>query len=192
MIGKLSGKIDSHYDDHLIIDVNGVGYLVFCSAKTLQKAVLGEFCQLFIETHIRPEHMQLYGFLSLSEKSVFNLLQSVNGIGAKMAINMLSKLSPEEIELAISKRDKEAFRAISGVGPKLAERIIIELKDRFTNLSIYTKIPNTNSNVATDAISALINLGMQRSNAQTIVNEILGQNPDLPIDELIRLALRKN
>lgn len=191
MIGKLNGKIDAHYSDHLIIDVNGVGYLVFCSTKTLGKTQIGEHCQLFIETHVREEHIHLYGFLSLSEKFVFNLMQSVSGIGPRMAMNILSQLSPDDIELAISRRDKEIFRAISGVGPKLAERIIIELKDKFIKLS--SNVDNNQFSkyeIAQDAVSALINLGMTKANAQHTVSEILSKNSELTIDELIKLALR--
>jgi Holliday junction DNA helicase RuvA len=194
MIGKLSGKIDSFLDDHLIIDVGGVGYLVFCSGKTRHKLQLGEFCQLFIETHVREDHINLYGFLSLIEKQVFNLLLAVNGIGPRMAINILSSLSPEEIELAIGNRDKELFKSISGVGQKLAERIIIELKDK---VSIYpkgstdiTNLISGKSSDAADAISALINLGINRIEAQNSINAILVKMPDASIDELIKLSLK--
>lgn len=189
MIGKLKGKIDSSFNDYIIIEVGGVGYLVYCSGKTLNKLVVNEFCQLFIETHVREDHINLYGFLTLEEKNFFNLLQSVNGIGARMALSILSNLSPEQIWSAIARRDKEAFKAISGVGLKLAERIIIELKNKIlSGLSLATN--NDNDGIAADAILALTGLGISRIEAQNLVQEIITTNADLTINELIKLALK--
>ncbi len=194
MIGKLKGKIDACFNDYVIIDVSGVGYLVYCSSKTLNKLVVNEFCQLFIETHVREDHINLYGFLSLEEKFVFNLLQSVNGIGTRMALAILSNLSPEQIQSAIARRDKEAFKAVSGVGLKLAERIIIELKDKaLTNLANNLIIDNNDSNLAkisSDATLVLTSLGVNRAEAHNLVQEIIAKNPDLSINELIKLALK--
>ena len=194
MIGKLSGTVDSCFDDHAIIDVNNVGYRVYCSAKTLHKLVAGEFCQLFIETHVREDHIKLYGFSSLEEKSYFHLLLSVNGIGTRMGLSILSQMLPHEIGLAINQKDKEAFRAISGVGLKLAERIIIELKDKITNnlglnsedFTQIFKVPE----IVSDAISALTNLGINKIEAQKSVESIFVQNQTISIDELIKLALK--
>lgn len=194
MIGKLKGKIDGCFNDYVIIDVSGVGYLVYCSSKTLNKLVVNEFCQLFIETHVREDHINLYGFLSLEEKFVFNLLQSVNGIGTRMALAILSNLSPEQIQSAIARRDKEAFKTVSGVGLKLAERIIIELKDKaLTTLADNLIIDKNDSDLAkisSDAILALTSLGVNRTEAHNLVQEIIAKNPDLSINELIKLALK--
>ncbi|MDR0296590.1 MAG: Holliday junction branch migration protein RuvA [Rickettsia sp.] len=194
MIGKLKGKIDGCFNDYVIIDVSGVGYLVYCSSKTLNKLVVNEFCQLFIETHVREDHINLYGFLSLEEKFVFNLLQSVNGIGTRMALAILSNLSPEQIQSAIARQDKEAFKAVSGVGLKLAERIIIELKDKaLTNLAnnlIIDKNDNDLAKISSDATLALTSLGVNRTEAHNLVQEIIANNPDLSINELIKLALK--
>lgn len=196
MIGKLTGKVNSCFYDHAIIDVNGVGYLVYCSAKSLHKLAVDDFCQLFIETHVREDHIQLYGFLTIEEKNFFIMLQSVNGIGTKMAISILSHLTPAEIQLAISQKNKEKFKAISGVGSKLAERILIELKDKVApNLGAAgeagVKLSNLmNLDLAEDAISALSNLGVNKIEAQNSVAKILISNPEISIDELIKLALK--
>ncbi|MCC8399047.1 MAG: Holliday junction branch migration protein RuvA [Rickettsia endosymbiont of Platyusa sonomae] len=194
MIGKLKGTIDACFNDYVIIDVNGVGYLVYCSSKTLNKLVVNEFCQLFIETHVREDHINLYGFLSLEEKFVFNLLQSVNGIGTRMALAILSNLSPEQIQSAIARRDKEAFKAVSGVGLKLAERIIIELKDKaLTNLTTNLPIDKNDSDlskISSDATLVLTSLGVNRTEAHNLVQEIIAKDPALSINELIKLALK--
>lgn len=194
MIGKLKGKIDACFNDYVIIDVSGVGYLVYCSSKTLNKLVVNEFCQLFIETHVREDHINLYGFLSLEEKAFFNLLQSVNGIGTRMALAILSNLSPEQIQSAIARRDKEAFKAISGVGLKLAERIIVELKDKaLTNFTNNLTMDNNDTDLAkisSDATLVLTSLGIGKTEAQNLVQGIIAENSNLSINELIKLALK--
>ncbi|MFP3018174.1 MAG: Holliday junction branch migration protein RuvA [Candidatus Tisiphia sp.] len=194
MIGKLKGKIDACFNDYVIIDVSGVGYLVYCSSETLNKLVVNEFCQLFIETHVREDHINLYGFLSLEEKAFFNLLQSVNGIGTRMALAILSNLSPEQIQSAIARRDKEAFKAISGVGLKLTERIIIELKDKaLTNFTNNLTMDNNDTDLAkisSDATLVLTSLGIGKTEAQNLVQGIIAENSNLSINELIKLALK--
>ncbi len=194
MIGKLTGKIDSCFDDHLLIDVGGVGYLVYCAAKNLHQLSSGDACQLFIETHVREDHIHLYGFRTIEEKHFFTLLQTVNGIGARMALAVLSHLTPSEIQIAVAQKNKEAFRAISGVGPKLAERILIELKDKVSHTYFSTQqmevSQNSNGSLVSDAISALANLGINKMEAQNAVNKVLSAKPNTSIDELIRLALK--
>ena len=197
MIGKLSGKADSQGDDYVIIDVNGVGYLVYASGKTLGKLVEGEFYKLFIETHVREEHIHLYGFLTLEEKNFFNLLQSVNGIGTRMALSILSNLTPADIQIAVNNEDKNIFKAISGVGAKLAERIVLELKGKVTKISSSSAIIKDSLNIknitpvtSNEVMKALINLGFSRFEAQNAVQGIITQNPEISIDELIKTALK--
>jgi Holliday junction DNA helicase RuvA len=197
MIGKLSGKIDSQGDDYVIIDVNGVGYLVYASGKTLGKLAEGEFCKLFIETHVREEHIHLYGFLTLEEKSFFNLLQSVNGIGTRMALSILSSLTPADIQIAINNEDKDMFKAISGVGAKLAERIVLELKGKVAKISSGSAIIKDSLNIknitpvaSNEVIKALVNLGFSRFEAQNAVQGLITQNPEISIDELIKAAIK--
>lgn len=205
MIGKLKGTIDVSYDDHLIVDVAGVGYKVFCSAKTLANLQPGTAIELYIETHVREDHIHLYGFTSVDEQSTFNILQTVKGVGTRMALAILSELSTPQIQIALSAQDKNAFNNVSGVGKKLAERIITELKDKFiangiitadtssnshTTSSITTN--NTTSNSMNDAIEALVSLGINKSDAYSRVSNIINQNPDIDIETIIRMALQNN
>lgn len=193
MIGKLKGKVDSSFEDHVIIDVGGVGYMVFCSSKTLAILETGSATTLMIETHVREDHIYLFGFRTQEEKSVFNILQSVSGIGTRVALMILSCLSPSELQGAIDMKDKEVFRRISGVGPKLAERIIVELKGKVLSHEsiVHSSGGSTvNNDLASDAISALTNLGMNKNEVAGVVGSIIKQNPDISIDDLIRAALQ--
>jgi Holliday junction DNA helicase RuvA len=129
MIAKLRGLLDSFGEDWCIIDVNGVGYHVFCSSRTLDK--LNGLCEettLFIETHIREDHFHLFGFASELERDWFRLLQTVQGVGAKVALAILSTVNPDELSNSIATQDKTVVGQTSGIGPKLATRIVTELK----------------------------------------------------------------
>ena len=198
MIGKLKGLIESVYDDHVIIDINGVGYLVFCSVKTLSRLAPSEFCELLIETHVREDHIHLYGFSDLEEKAAFITLQSVKGVGTRMALAILSHLTPGEIQVALNNEDKIIFNGVPGVGKKLAERIVTELKDKTIStkslsgsaLKFASNTKTNNNSLALDAISALTHLGVGRIDAQSRVNTILAQSADISINDLIRLALK--
>ncbi|MBP7190648.1 MAG: Holliday junction branch migration protein RuvA [Rickettsiaceae bacterium] len=195
MIGKLKGIVDSIYEDYVIIDVSGVGYMVFCSSKTLQNLEEGTACQLLIDTHVREDHIHLFGFKTAEEKSSFLILQSVSGIGTRMAITILSYMTPQDLQSAIDQKNKEAFRKVSGIGPKLAERMVVELKGKiFSNYSsgnAYSNNTSETNEISNDAISALINLGINRSEVITLVGNIMKEHPDITIDNLIRLALQK-
>ena len=195
MIGKLKGLIDSASEDYCIIDVNGVGYLVYCSSKTLSRAPIGEAIELLIETHVREDHIHLYGFYNLEEKSAFTILQSVKGVGTRMALAILSQLSPAEIQSALLAEDKAMFNQVSGVGKKLSERIITELKDKIIssapmNLTNKTTEAKPAGSIANDAILALAGLGINRADAQNRVSAILASSPNVSITDLIRLALK--
>ncbi len=131
MIGKLKGIIDSYGEDFIVLDVQGVGYLVHCSARTLQALpAAGEAATLSIETHVREDQIRLFGFLSDAEREWFRLLQTVQGVGAKVALSVLSTFKPGDLASAIAMGDKAAIRRAPGVGPKVAERLVIELKDK--------------------------------------------------------------
>jgi holliday junction DNA helicase RuvA len=198
MIGKLKGTVESSEDGQIIIDVNGVGYSVFCSGKTLNKVIAGEYAELLIETHVREDHIHLYGFYNSEEKSTFTILQSVKGVGTRMALAILTQLTPEEIQLALSAQDKVVFNNVSGVGKKLSERIITELKDKFitTTTMLASKNNNSSRNLANDimhdAVSALVSLGIGKSDAQIRINTILNETPDISINDLIRLGLKNS
>ena len=169
MIGKLKGIIDSYGEDYIILDVGGVGYQVHCSARTLQTLPSpGEPATLSVETFVREDQIKLFGFASDIEREWFRLLQTVQGVGAKVAMSVLGTLKPSELASAVAMRDKAMVARSPGVGPKVAERIITELKDKapaFTNIDPAVvhlagaleekRAPRP----VADAVSALINLG---------------------------------
>src|ERR671927_887118 len=131
MIGKLKGVVDSYGEDFVIVDIGGVGYEVHCSARTLQALpAAGEAATLSIETYVREDQIKLFGFMSDAEREWFRLLQTVQGVGAKVALSVLGTLKPAELATAIAMRDKAMVARTPGVGPKVAERIVSELKDK--------------------------------------------------------------
>jgi holliday junction DNA helicase RuvA len=179
MIGKLKGIVDSYGEDFVLLDVHGVGYLVHCSARTLQALpATGEAITLSIETHVREDQIRLFGFLSDSEREWFRLLQTVQGVGAKVALSLLSTLRPFELASAIAMRDKAMITRTPGVGPKVAERIVTELKDR---APAYTTIDPAVIRLSgaveekrapqpmADAVSALVNLGYGQPQAAAAI-----------------------
>jgi len=168
MIAKLRGRIDTIGPDWAIIDVGGVGYLVYCSSRTLSRlGPVGETATLSIETHVREDHIHLFGFASTVEREWFARLQTVQGVGAKVALAILSVLPPDELAQALAAQDKAAVARASGVGPKLAARIVNELKDKAAVAAMTAAAPQVASDdaVAGDAVSALVNLGYGRSDA---------------------------
>ena len=201
MIGKLTGIIDSFYEEYLILDVAGVGYRVFCSSKTAGKMpATGGTASLWIETQVREDHIHLIGFADTTEQQMFNLLSTVQGVGAKVALAILSALSPNEIQMAVMAGDGKAFTRANGVGPKLGVRLVTELKGKVGTLgsnetmqvlgNTSTKAPAQNQAME-EAISALANLGYARIEAGMVVANVLRQNPDLETAELIRLSLKE-
>ena len=206
MIAKLRGIVDSFGEDSLIVDVNGVGYLVFASGRTLSKMVKGAEVTLFIETVVREDNISLYGFASALEKEWFLTLTKVQGVGAKVCLSILSVLTPIQLAQAVSAQDKASFSRASGVGPKLAARIVTELNGKMVGLPIgadtadYAAALNDKEVVAPisapqnnieDAISALVNLGYQRLEAYRAVNAAAGKNPDADVSGLIKSALKE-
>ena len=192
MIGKLTGKIDGIYEDYLILDVSGVGYRIFTSSSTLHHCGNISNISLFIETHVREDHIHLYGFLSIEDKNAFEQLQTVKGVGAKVALNILSQLSTADIQSAIDSKDKTIFSRVSGIGPKLAERMLLELKGKTFSHSPSTISSSTSMdhNIVEDASQALINLGINRNEALTLVKNIMQNSPNTTIDQVIRIALQ--
>lgn len=201
MIGKLKGVVDSLYEDHLILDVHGVGYVVACSSRTLQKLPRpGEAAVLAIETQVREDAIRLFGFLSDGERDWFRLLQNVQGVGSKVALAILSILPPSDLISAIALQDKAAIARAPGVGPKLATRIVAELKDKAGEFGAILPdaaalagelAPDANS-AATDAISALVNLGYARPQAAAAIATSLGALGDgAETSALIRRGLKE-
>jgi Holliday junction DNA helicase RuvA len=202
MIAKLKGIIDSYGEDFVIVDVNGVGYLVHCSARTLQALpAQGEAVTLAIETHVREDQIRLFGFLSDVEREWFRLLQTVQGVGTRVALSVLGTLKPADLANAVAVRDKAMVARSPGVGPKVAERIVTELKDRapaFANvdpavirLSGAVEEKRAPQPVA-DAVSALVNLGYGQPQAAAAIaaaTRNAGENADAA--RLIRLGLKE-
>jgi Holliday junction DNA helicase RuvA len=202
MIGKLSGIIDSFGDDYLILDVNGVGYVVTCSSRTLQRLpARGEPASLAIETQVREDAIRLFGFTSDAERDWFRLLQSVQGVGAKVALAILGILSAGELATVIGTQDKASVARAPGVGPKLAARIVAELKDKAPALAAVDPVvarlageeeAKTAPRPVQDAISALVNLGYGRPQAAAAIAAsvgALGEAAEAPA--LIRRGLKE-
>jgi len=202
MIGKLKGLIDSYGADYVIIDVGGVGYQVHCSARTLQMLPPpGQAATLSIETYVREDQIKLFGFTSDVEREWFRLLQTVQGVGAKVALSVLSTLKASELASAIAMRDKAAVARSPGVGPKVAERIVTELKDKapqFTSIdpAVIQLSGALDENRAprpvSDAVSALVNLGYgQPQAAAAIAAAARNAGEDADTATLIRQGLKE-
>jgi Holliday junction DNA helicase RuvA len=205
MIGKLTGRVDSVAEDHAILDVNGVGYFVFASARTLGLLPgAGGDAVLLIDTHVREDHIHLYGFATAAEQQWFRTLTTVQGVGVKVALAILSTMSPDQMLTALAAQDKKAFTAVSGVGPKLAERIVIELKGQAVKLGAagFAMPENTAptkgkaaekkaSSAVEDALSALVHLGYNRSDAFSAVMRVQQNVPEAKLDQLIKDSLRE-
>ena len=202
MIGKLKGVIDTYGEDSVILDVNGVGYEVHCSARTLQALPApGEAATLSIETHVREDMIRLYGFSSDAERGWFRLLQTVQGVGAKVALAVLGTLKPSELATAVAMRDKAMVARSPGVGPKVAERIVTELKDKapafaeldaaVVHLAGAVDEKRAPKPVA-DAVSALVNLGYGQPQAAAAIaaaSRAAGEGADTAT--LIRQGLKE-
>ncbi len=199
MIAKLTGIMDGLYDGFMILDVGGVGYRVFCSNRTLaMMPAKGMNTGVFIETQVREDHIHLFGFADNAEKEWFGILTGVQGVGAKVALAILSALSPSDLSMAIATGDSKAFTRANGVGPKLATRLVTELKGKNTTTGVALDIPSVLSGASAgaasaveEAISALTNLGYGRSEAGQIVGTIYQSNDGITVAELIRLSLKE-
>lgn len=198
MIARLKGIIDAIAADHAVIDVNGVGYLVFCSGRTLGSlGGVGEAAALHIETHVREDHIHLYGFASTAEKESFGLLQSVQGVGAKVALQILSAFPVEELTAAIATGDVTAITRAPGVGKKLAQRITTELRDKVGALPVSATPGGAASAPArggadAEALSALINLGYRRMEAEAaLARARASAGENAPVESLITAGLKE-
>lgn len=173
MIAKLKGVVDSVDTDSAIVDVGGVGYLVSASARTLRDLVVGEPATVLVETIVREDAIALYGFLETAERDWFRILTTVQGVGARVALSILSTLSPDEIARAIAAQDRATLSRPAGVGPKLAARLATELKDKAAAFGIAASAstapaaatPAPAGSLNEDAVSALVNLGYRRVEA---------------------------
>lgn len=203
MIGRLRGFIDHIQEDKCLIDVGGVGYVLFISHKTanfLNNHQKKQEISLIVETMVKQDSIELYGFISEIEKIWFLELMKVQGVGAKMAQKILSALSIEELVKAIASVDVKTFSKISGIGPKLASRITTEMRDAPKKLGIDVGIINDNIDINNfdnnnqniqDALSALENLGYKKHDSLKIINFIVSDNSNITLENLITSALRE-
>jgi Holliday junction DNA helicase RuvA len=201
MIGKLKGRIDSAGSDWAMIDVGGVVYHVSCSSKTLAALPgAGEYAELHTEMLVSQDSIRLVGFAGVQEKEWFKLLQTVQGVGARVALAILSVLTAGEVANAIALQDKAMIGRANGVGKKLAERIVLELKDKAPALAlpdaglsqVSAELKSERPTAVTDALSALVNLGYGQTQAAQAVSLAVKKAGDDPATEkLIRLALKE-
>lgn len=200
MIAKLTGILDHIGPDGAVIDVGGVGYLVFGSNRTLgQLPPPGGPARLLVETHVREDHIHLYGFADAAERDWFRLLTTVQGVGARLALAILSVVGPDELTLAIVSQDRATLARADGVGPKLAARIVNELKDKIgglalaaTNSAAPAPLAGVDAGPTGDAVSALVNLGYRRAEAFGAVTAAARRLGDkITVDALIRAGLQE-
>jgi Holliday junction DNA helicase RuvA len=211
MIGKLTGRLDYRAADHILIDVGGVGYMVYCSERTM--AVLpgpGEVVSLFTELLVREDLLQLFGFTSLVEKEWHRMLMSVQGIGAKASMAILSTLGPDGVSRAVTLGDWNAIKAAKGVGPKTAQKVVLELKDKAPNVmamggslaaaqgdvvaapvsdDVLEPVSAPSASAQSEALSALVNLGYAHGDAASAVAQAAGEG-GAETPALIRAALK--
>ena len=217
MIGRLRGRVDYKAHDHFLLDVNGVGYLVFCSERTLAEINAdGKFTTIYTDLLVREDLMQLFGFVSQIEKEWYRLLMSVQGVGAKASLAILSALGEDGVSRAIALGDWTSIKSAKGIGPKTAQRVVNELKDKVAHVmsilpgevgerenklnqgDVVERIDDhqtislaiSNKTSQADALSALQNLGYTPSDSAATVAKILHENSDLSTEELIRNSLK--
>ena len=217
MIGRLRGRVDYKTQDHFLLDVNGVGYLIFCSERTLAEIPIdGEFTTIYTDLLVREDLMQLFGFLSQVEKEWYRLFMSVQGVGAKASLAILSALGEDGVSRSIALGDWTSIKSAKGIGPKTAQRVVNELKDKAAH--VMSIVPNeigerenkidegevveriddhptinlaaSNKTAQADALSALQNLGYSPSESAAAVAKILHESSDLSTEELIRNSLK--
>lgn len=214
MIGKISGRIDYRAADHVLIDVRGVGYLVYCSERTLAALPgAGEAVALYTDLLVREDNLQLFGFTTLVEKEWHRLLTSVQGVGAKASLAILGTLGPDGVSRAIALGDWNAVKAAKGVGPKIAQRVVLDLKDKAPGVMamggtpaaavgeveaeviepvapVKTPEAPANASAQAEALSALGNLGYAPGDAAGAVAQAGGENPEADTGALIKAALK--
>ena len=205
MIGALRGTVSAVGEDAALIDVSGVGYVIQAGARTLQKLAVGDGVHVHVETHVREDAIRLFGFLTEEERAWFVHLQSVPSVGAKVALNILDALAPSDLADAVAIQDKASLARANGVGPKLALRIVSELAGKPAPKGFYTQSfapagtaarpaapASTAAGARSDAVSALVNLGIdQTTAARAVATAAKTFDADPPAADLIRAALKE-
>jgi Holliday junction DNA helicase RuvA len=200
MIAKLKGRVDTVGDTWAIVDVQGVGYLLSCSRQTLSSLPKqGEFAEILVETMMKAEQLTLYGFLTSAEKEYFKILITVQGIGGRMALSILSVAAPNVLSQAILSQQETILTQADGVGPKLAARIVRELKDKVGKLDLgalgagssHSFVEDSSQRVHQEALSALTNLGYRRTEALDVLSDVMRELGTVPVETLIAQSLKK-
>ena len=191
MIAKLRGVIDQIGEDFAIIDVSGVGYIVYCPTKVLNKlSSNGQLDEILIETIVREDQITLYGFKEEKEKYWFGLLLKVQGVGAKTALKGLSIMTPDELEMAILSEDKTSLTRIPGIGNKGAVRICSELKDKTMNISILDSKQSKETNNIQDVISGLVGLGYGHHQAYEVISKLSNEDKNKKVEDMLQISLK--
>lgn len=190
MIGYLKGKIISAKPTELLLDVNGVGYQIRISINTFDKISGNESVSLFIHTNVREDSITLFGFYSEAEKEMFELLITINGVGPKSALSLLSGISTDEFKHAVTSGNIERIIAVPGIGRKTAERLILELKNKVGDIKEEGITP-TKPSLQKEAVAALTTLGYKLVGSEKAVNKILAESSDCSLEELIKNSLKE-
>lgn len=192
MIGYITGKIISKKPTQSLIDVNGIGYLVNTSINTFEQlSNEGEIVSLYTYLAVKEDSLTLFGFFTITEKELFEILISINGVGPKLAQGVLSGISADEFKDAIVNRNISRLVAIPGVGKKTAERMMVELRDKIDKVSeSESNLTSTSFTIKDDAVAALIGLGYNQKTADKIIRNIIGSNPQIGLEELIKESLK--
>ena len=191
MIAKLRGMIDQIGEDFAIIDVSGVGYIVYCPTKVLNKlSSKGQLDEVLIETIVREDQITLYGFKEEKEKYWFRLLLKVQGVGAKTALKGLSIMTPDELEMAILSEDKTSLTRIPGIGNKGAVRICSELKDKTMNISILDSKQSKETNNIQDVISGLVGLGYEHHQVYEVISKLSNEDKNKKVEDMLQISLK--
>lgn len=198
MIGQLKGLVEQLDLHHAVIDVQGVGYVVHAASRTLATLRVGEAARLLIETQVREDAITLFGFASTQEQSLFRTLTTVQGVGARVALALQSALSPQELVQAIALQDHKTLTRADGVGPKLAQRIVNELKDKIAKEAVGMALGKTTSptlvvanDTLNDVIGALVGLGYRRADVVPLATQLTAQLPDADVQSLLKAALKE-
>lgn len=193
MYDYFRGRLILKAPTHVILDVGGIGYHIHISLTTFSQIKEQEECKLYVSFQVREDSQTLYGFASESERELFNHLISVSGIGPNTGRMMLSSITPEEIQSAIISGHVSVIQKIKGIGPKSAQRLILELQDKLKKLGGGTLLglPISKPSISEEALAALVMLGFVKAQAEKVLNSLLQENPDLTVEEMIKLALKK-
>jgi holliday junction DNA helicase RuvA len=190
MIGYLTGKIISSKPTQILLDVNGVGYEIRISINTFERISGKETISLFIHTNVKEDAITLFGFYSEAEKEMFELLISINGVGPKSALSLLSGISTDDLKQAIVTSNVERMIAVPGIGRKTAERLILELKNKVRDIKEEGITP-TKPSLQKEAVAALSTLGYNLASSEKAVNKILSEMPDSSLEDLIKRSLKE-